>query len=428
MRVLWFANIMTGYKPLETDIKSPYNGGGWLQAAMTAIKEEQHIQLGYSSMLSGEPFKTQQDNVTYYPIPSPYHSLAAKIWNQLKYLTPLASYADEEKSWDYYLHYFKLIIDDFQPDIIHIWGSERHFGLIYKITNIPIVLHIQGIITPYFNAFLPPFISWKAYKTISINPRVYIQRLITKSTWEKDIFREHKIITGIKYHMGRTEWDQRITKLINPDAQYFHVDEILRDIFYDMAERHIPDKLVIVTTISQPIYKGFDLVLKTAKILKSVDDLEFEWLCYGNINPYIIEKQIGIYHKDVNVKLMGAVSANDLKSAELNATLYVHPSYIDNSPNSICEAQILGIPVVSTNTGGIPSIITDKEDGFLIPANDPYQAAYFILQLFKDKSLNQEMGIKAKRKALNRHHPHKVIQQILAVYNHVLSEHDKPIQ
>ena len=47
------------------------------------------------------------------------------------------------------------MIDAYQPDVIHCWGSELCFGLIAKYTDIPVVMHIQGIINPIYDAYCP---------------------------------------------------------------------------------------------------------------------------------------------------------------------------------------------------------------------------------------------------------------------------------
>ena len=62
-------------------------------------------------------------------------------------------------------------------------------------------------------------------------------------------------------------------------------------------------------------------------------------------------------------------------------------------------------------------MIDNGIDGFLVPANDPYQAAYHIERLANDKELNNEMGLKAMRKALKRHDKAKITNQITKVYD-----------
>jgi len=63
---------------------------------------------------------------------------------------------------------------------------------------------------------------------------------------------------------------------------------------------------------------------------------------------------------------LGSLEVNEMVEAMKISRFMVHPSYIDNSPNSICEAQILGLPVVATNVGGVESLIENGKTGLLI--------------------------------------------------------------
>lgn len=72
----------------------------------------------------------------------------------------------------------------------------------------------------------------------------------------------------------------------------------------------------------------------------------------------------------------------------LRADVYVHPSYIDNSPNSLCKAQILGVPVISCNVGGISSLIEQKKWDFF-PTNTPFELAYWIKELFYNETFSK---------------------------------------
>ena len=411
MRILWFTNSPSCYAAS----RNSYNGGGWIASAEKMFHSVDGLELAVSFALDGQPFKSESNGVCYYPIPSP------KISKITKYIKDTFGGEEyERKSWEYWIGYFEKIIADFKPDLIHVWGSEMYFGLVHKITNLPIVLHIQGVLNPYLNAYLPPFVSWKQYRWQSLSPKKLAINLRMRRLWQRGSIREKEIFGGIKNFLGRTSWDERIAYVLNPKSRYFHVDEILRDSFYQTKSREIPDRLTIVTTISQPLYKGFDLVLKTAKLLKENLKLDFEWKCFGNINPAFVEKIVGIQHQDVNVKLMGVATQNQLAAAELEATLYFHPSYIDNSPNSLCEAQMLGLPVIATNVGGITTLVDEGETGFLVPSNDPYQAAYLIEKLHIDKALNKTFGENARTIALKRHSPESVKSQILGVYREVL--------
>ena len=100
--------------------------------------------------------------------------------------------------------------------------------------------------------------------------------------------------------------------------------------------------------------------------------------------------------------------------------MYCHTSYIENSPNSVAEAQMLGIPVVAANVGGISSMVSPEEDGFLFPATDPYMAAYYIKYLIENKDVNIELGKRANENSKARHDKQKIVTQLLETYNTII--------
>ena len=99
----------------------------------------------------------------------------------------------------------------------------------------------------------------------------------------------------------------------------------------------------------------------------------------------------------------------------------MHPSYIDNSPNSVCEAQMCGVPVIATNVGGVCSIVEDGVTGYLVPANDPYQIAYLANNLFKNLVEVEKITETARQNAQQRHNKVKIANQLLTAYNHILT-------
>lgn len=100
--------------------------------------------------------------------------------------------------------------------------------------------------------------------------------------------------------------------------------------------------------------------------------------------------------------------------------MYVHTAYVENSPNSICEAQLLGVPVVSTNVGGISSLVKHGVTGLLSPSNDPWMMVSNILEVFNNKSL-AEMFSKESRMAANyRHDDDRIGIQLLNSYKDII--------
>lgn len=394
MRVLWFSPTPSLY----SSYSNSHNGGGWISSLEQIVRSVNDISLGVAFKLNGQKPKNIIDDVTYYCIDSKSNGVQ-------KYIE---------------------IIDDFKPDIIQIFGSENEFGDICSHTDIPVVIHMQGCLPPYHNALFP--VGMNKFDFL-IGRGLTLRRRFMGWRSEPSFRRraEHEIntIRSCKFFMGRTDWDKALVSLFNPTAKYFHCEEALRDSFLNMDKHWAPssqDKIKIISVISNPWYKGVDLILKTAKLLKQFTSMSFEWNVFGVSDIRFYEYKYGIFANNVNVNIRGSVGKEVLVNELCNSSVYVHPSYIDNSPNSVCEAQLIGIPVLATNVGGIPSLVKDGETGFLFPANDPYMLANLIKTIVNDVSLSEKISSAEISVAKARHNPDSIKTTLLNVYNYILNE------
>lgn len=408
MRVLWFTGGISNY---QKGIHG-YNGCGWIIALETELQKQKEVQLGIAFFLNGQPEKVECEGHLYYPIANPYRS---SIIGRLRYVL-----TSPNKRQDFFIQAYLRVIDDFQPDIIHIFGTEQDFGLIALHIHVPIVIHIQGLLTPYLTSFFPPGYTLCKYVMSDYQPWKMFRRWRRYVYFKKNAEVEKLIFMCNRHFMGRTQWDRNLTSIYSPQATYDYCGEILRDAFYEPSVRKLSDRLIIVTTISSMIYKGFDMVLKCAKLMKEQMRLDFEWRVYGDVDPRAAEKREKICAEDVNIELMGIASPNELRCSITESTLYVHPSYIENSPNSVCEAQMLGCTVVAQNVGGMSSIVAHGETGILVPANDPYQMACAIRDLYNDPVRNEEMGHRAAEIARQRHDKERIVADLLGIYEKYL--------
>jgi glycosyltransferase involved in cell wall biosynthesis len=106
----------------------------------------------------------------------------------------------------------------------------------------------------------------------------------------------------------------------------------------------------------------------------------------------------------------------------LKADIFVHPSHIENSPNSLCEAMLLGMPVIATAVGGVLSMLNDKQEGILIQDGDPYSMAGAVLELIANRNYAKKLGLNARSKAMEKHDPDKIANQLMTAYFSVLSQ------
>lgn len=404
MRILWFSATNVGYA--ANNVR--HNGGGWVVALAQKISAIGDVELAVAFEGLGT-WGDRRNGIRYYPIP-----VFQEPMNRLKRKIRLA--AEEELL----LPEMQKIIADFQPEVIHVFGSENAFGLICKYVDIPCIIHLQGFLPAYYNAKFPPGISRSDFLRDGLLRPIAAYRF----WWMDRVFRhrakrETEIVRNCPVFFGRTAWDRSIVRLYHPDADYFYCSEMLRPEFYAASgkwrHRNKAESL-LVSILSSPVYKGHDLILKSAALLKRYCSLKFRWKVFGIGDMLFWEKKLGISAESVGVECCGVASAEQLREVLLAADLFVHPSYIDNSPNSVCEAQLLGVPVIAANTGGLASLIEENKTGLLVPANDPIAMADRIRTVCESPELAVRLGEAAGRCAAERHAPEMIVNTVLRTY------------
>lgn len=395
-----------------------YGGGGWITSLLNEIRKHDqfHIAIAYYSAQEKQSY--HKENITYYPISNKKLSPYSKLKSLFKDYT---GWISSEK-----VHLIALnnIIRIYQPDIIHVWGTESDMGLIAAVTNIPVILHLQGLHNPIRNALIPPGFSKKDFITSINAPKQIIKNINNLNYWEYKSEREIRIFKCCKNYFGRTHFDKTISKLYSPNRKYYYCSEILREPFYETEKWNVPNdsSFKLISVISPPLYKGGDIILKTANILKHTSQQQFEWNIIGIDDLRYLENKYNLKLSDLNIKLLGRKTAIEIKKLELESHLFIHPVYIDNSPNSICEAQMLGLPVISTNVGGIASLIKDGKTGILVPANDPFITAAKIIELTSEQSKLKEISANSQTVANERHNKTNVINSLIQGYKSLLDK------
>ena len=80
---------------------------------------------------------------------------------------------------------------------------------------------------------------------------------------------------------------------------------------------------------------------------------------------------------------------------------------------------MIGMPVISTNVGGISSLIEHNKTGILLPSNDPFLAASYITQIVNNQDFAIELGKNARKSALKRHNKELIITDIIKAYTSI---------
>lgn len=424
MKVLWFS-----LSPCNSIRKNNTQRviQGWMISLENEIKQCNDIQLEVAYFTDKEEKPFIFERVKYYPMNKNFFNQKYGI-NRI-----FERYVSTEKKDKRAIDIMLDVVKQSKPDIIHIHGTEESFGLIADyVKDTPIVFSIQGLIAPYKEKFFAGIPQSQAYRLDSMVDK--IKGVGIKKTYESFCYqaqREIHYLQHARYVFGRTFWDKNCTFALNHNRKYYTVNEILRPEFYEKQWKGIisEGKIKIVSTISGGIYKGFETVLKTASLLKQYSNLDFEWHIAGYTHKskwvHICEKITEIQSKECNIVFHGRIDAEELSTLLCNSDIYVQVSHIENSPNSLCEAMLLGMPIIASYAGGTNSLLRHEEEGYLYQDGDPYTLAGNIALIRQKTQKAYCMANNARQISLKRHNRNNVVNELLTSYNSIINDNLK---
>jgi len=421
MRVLWFTTTPSHG---ATFLNHKDVGCSWIESLESSLTKKEDIQLGIAFLWSGK--KTQSykiDRTWYYPItPKVVKGKLRKFYSRWSHKITVKENVPE---------YLK-VVKEFAPDIIHIFGTENDYGMMIPEIDVPCVIHIQGSLIMcnhkwYSGLTKSDVFSYSGKWQLLKGHGLFHSYL----TFKKAADRERVIFKNSRYFAGRTDWDRRLTTTLSPAATYFHCDEMMRPVFYlHRWAQHTRKHYIIISVIRNVIYKGLETVYETKGMLDSLfPGLQITWKIVGvseqdEIAFLVQRKYRGAWAK-AGIQLLGPLQENELLNEMLNADLFVHPSHIENSSNGLCEAMLLGMPALATYAGGTSSLLTDKEEGLLVQDGDPYSLAGAIAELIRKRDYAKGLGTKARARAIARHDPAKIVDEVMNIYSSVISKKSK---
>lgn len=418
MRILWICNV-PNIEATQMFGLNPLNVGGWLTGLSMSISEENDIELFYAFPLTNikEVRYESSDLITYIAIPK-------RIKKAEKY----------DKNYEIYFEY---ISHKIKPDIVHIFGTEYPHSLsaskIFKNTRT--VISIQGMTSVYSNHYLSALplklLNRKTLIELIKNDSILRQqgKLATRGRFE------NQTIKNTKYIIGRTDWDNACTYFINPNRHYFHCNETLRNAFYSdkWSINNIDRHSIFFSQATSPI-KGLHLLIEAMLLIKNKYPNVKIYVSGSNIlkkrrfgilfnrtYPNYISKKITMYKLNNNIEFIGSIDEYQMKNRFLKSNVFVSCSSIENSPNSLGEAMILGVPCISSFVGGVPSMLEHGKEGLLYQYDAPYMLAYYIDKIFSDDLLAIKLSKNAIDRAEITHNKQTNAKSLVSIYNEILN-------
>ena len=285
-----------------------------------------------------------------------------------------------------------------KPDLVHAWGSEKGAGLVASRMNYPYLMTIQGLLG-WYGEVLPLNRTEKFYVRVE----------------NASLARARHVSTESKFSIA---WLQKN----HPHLAVHQVEHAPRWLFHQAPRRPRSDVIRLLATGTLGHRKGTDLLLQALAELSP--EILFEALLVGAPNPTFVEPFLAHLPPELRrrITFKSNLPASEIAGELSRATLLLHPTRADTSPNAVKEAVVAGVPVVASAVGGIPDYVIPGENGFLFKSGDKTDFAAMIRAalghpLFR-RGLVTASSLEKSRDYLS---PARMASSFFAAYQAVLS-------
>ena len=412
MKLLWLCNMVPG--EVKRAITGKMGNGLWVDHVLQDLRQQEDLEIRIFC-----PYKKEKegnlDNWT------SYRTFCTKLPHQ--YLPEL-----EER--------FCRELKEFKPDVIHSWGVEYAHTL--AMVNAAektgylqnMAVSIQGLCS-FIASHYCEGIPYGVQRSYTF--RDFLRRDNIIQQQKKFLLRgelEKLTLGKVSHIIGRTCWDRACIQACNPDAVYYVCNETLRPVFYqdvwkyDACTKH----RIFAPSCSYPV-KGFHHLLKAfAHVLTCYPDatLAVTGKSYLTVSPLrrssyqkYLAKLTRQYELEDRIEFLGSLDGEGMKKACLEANVFAMPSTIENSPNALGEAMILGVPCVAADVGGVTTMMTHDSEGFIYQSTAPYMLAHYIKTVFAMEENAAAMGLTARTHALDTHDPETNLRDLLDIYTEI---------
>lgn len=423
IRALWLCNMVPSFVAERIGMEKS-NKEGWIAGMAQPVMEDDKIQLAFAfPVADGNGVKGQLDNgIKYYG----FYEDGAHPENYDEGL---------EKS-------LNDICEDYDPQVIHCFGTEypHILGMLnnekYKNRTL---IHLQGLMEPYAESY---HYGVPEYVVKRVTFRDWLRKdsiLEQKDKYLKRAECEKKALYKAVNVCGRTHWDKAYINKLNDNAAYYHLNETLRSDFYEgkWDQSKVKSHTIFVSQGNYPLKGAHFLIEAIGLVKKKYSDVSVyisgdnvtkhasikEKIKLSSYGKYLLEL-IDKYDLQENIHFVGQKTSLEMKKYFLESEIFVIPSVLENSPNSLGEAMILGMPCVCADVGGIRTMASDDEALFY-ECNDIKKLSEHIIKLFDDKAYAKALGEKARSKAMLTHSVQGNYEVMLEIYKDIVSKIDK---
>lgn len=411
-KILWIVNTIFPAPSIALGKPAPILGG-WMYGMAAQLGKQHNLELAVATTYDGKELKEMTiDGIVYFLLPNK---------NNRKYNTKL------ELLWT-------KVCSSFQPDVVHIHGTEYKHGLacMLVLPHLVYIISIQGMISVISRYYYSSISFWDILLNITFRDLIRRDTLFhQKKNFIQQGDCEKEYLLKTKHVIGRTNWDKAHSKSINPSVNYYFCNESLRQGFYS-AEKWTLEKCekhtIFLSQASYPI-KGLHQVIEAMVLLRSsFPDIKLKIAGNDIVKNSTFTDKVRItgygkyirgllkkYELNNNVLFLGPLDEDKMIESYQNAHVFVCPSSVENSPNSLGEAQLLGVPCIASYVGGIPDMIDHSVTGFLYRFEEVEMLAKHITDIFNNNYISN-LSVNEIHAATIRHDQIRNLNRTLDIY------------
>jgi glycosyltransferase involved in cell wall biosynthesis len=331
----------------------------------------------------------------------------------------------------------RFIKRDFSPDIIHIFGSEFPLGLTFIkfFQKQKIVLNIQTLACRLETEMDGGLNSFDFIKNLSLR-----ECFALKSHFMRRIYagyrsrNERRYFEKVNYVIGSTLWDKAYIRNNYPWIKYYSCQYLFRKAFYEgnkWSACLAQPNSILVGQAAAP-HKGLHILLKALfYVKKEIENIKLyipgpDLLSRQFMNNYsyarYIHSIIHKYHLSENVVFTGPLGEREMMERMLLSQMVVVPSAIELGSSMLCEAMLLGVPVIAAFRGGMTEKFQHGISGFYYDFPEFYILAEYIKRLLRDQELAKRISSNELVIAHHEHGEEKCIRDFCQTYHKIAAD------
>jgi len=291
-------------------------------------------------------------------------------------------------------------ITKINPDIVHIQGIGKYYAHpVIKLRFDPTIITVHGIIHEESKTWSGILGKYRAIRGKRSEDYVLknAKYLVAVSPYVKDII--------------KPTTKGNISVIYNP----------VNEKFFNVKKEEVANRILFVGGIEQR--KGLHILVEAIRIVKHVIP-EVRLHIVGGIRKKDYYKKVyektKEYNLSENIIFKGVLTDKELIKEYSEAAISILPSEEESQGIVLLEAMATETPIIASNIGGIPYIVTDGSTGYLVDFGDYKKMAEYIIKLLSSKKLRRTMGL-AGREAARQYQPKEIAMAHLQMYQRIFN-------